>query len=96
MVDLVLQELGSLVEQIDRDQPVGEPADHLVAAPADRRQLAEFIEHAERIDRRQVVALGAQEDLREQRRGSVLRLRARLSELGSSRVAVRAACSDSE
>ena len=57
LVDLVLQELGGLVEQVDRDQAVGEPADHLVAAPADRRQLAELVEHAERIDRRQVVAL---------------------------------------
>ena len=28
LVDLVLQELGGLVEQIDRHQPVGQPADH--------------------------------------------------------------------
>ena len=41
LVDLVLQEFGGLVEQIDRDQPVGEATDHLVAAPADRRQFAD-------------------------------------------------------
>jgi len=29
---------GPVIEQIDRHQPVGEPPDHLVAAPADRRQ----------------------------------------------------------
>ena len=61
MVDLVLQQLGGLVEQIDRDQPVGEPADHLVAAPADRRQLAEIVEQAERVDRRQRIALAGEE-----------------------------------
>ena len=59
LVDLVLQELGGLVEQIDRNEALGEPADHLVAAPADRRQLAELEEHAERVDRRQIVALRA-------------------------------------
>src|SRR6185437_1911259 len=30
VIDLVLQELGGLIEQVDRDQPVGETADHLV------------------------------------------------------------------
>ncbi len=57
LVDLILQQLAGLIEQVDRDQPVGEPADHFVAAPPDRRQLAIFIEHPERVDRRQVVAL---------------------------------------
>jgi hypothetical protein len=52
VVDLVLQKLGALVEQIDRDQPLGELADHLVAAPSDRGELAEIVEQAERIDRR--------------------------------------------
>ena len=45
LVDLVLQQFGRLVEQVDRDQPVGEPADHLVAAPADRGQFAKLEEH---------------------------------------------------
>ena len=45
MVDLVLQEFGGLIEQVDRDQPIRQPADHLVAAPADRRQFAVFVEH---------------------------------------------------
>ena len=68
LVDLVLQQLGRLVEQVDRDQPLGQTPDHLVAAPADRRQLAVFVEHAERVDRLHVLALGAEIELREQRR----------------------------
>ena len=55
IVDLVLQQVGGLIEQVDRNQPVRKPADHLVAAPTDRRQLAEFVEQGKRIDRRQVV-----------------------------------------
>ena len=46
VVDLVLEQFGRLVEQVDRDQPVGEPADHLVAAAADRGQLADIVEQA--------------------------------------------------
>ena len=72
VVDLVLQQFGRLVEQIDRHQPVGEPADHLVAAPADRRQLAEIVEQAERLDRRQRVALAGEEQAVEGRRRLVL------------------------
>ncbi len=74
MIDLVLQELRGLVEQIDRGETVREPADQLVAAAADRRQLAELVEHAERFDRRQVVTFRSEEDLREQLGGEVLRL----------------------
>ena len=47
VVDLVLQELGGLIQEIDGDQAVRQPPDHLVAAAADRRQLAEFVEHRE-------------------------------------------------
>ena len=72
VVDLVLQQLGRLVEQVDRDQPVGELADHLVAAPADRRQVAEIVEQAERLDRRQRVALAAEEQRVERLRRLVL------------------------
>ena len=61
VVDLVLQQLGALVEQIDGDEPLGELADHLVAAPADRGELAEIVEQAERVDRRQRVALAGEE-----------------------------------
>jgi hypothetical protein len=94
LVDLVLQQFAGLIEQVDRDQPVGEAADHLVAAPPDRRQFAIFVEHPERIDRRKIVALRAEKQLREQRRRRVLACRDG-SELGCSRVAVRAAASDS-
>ena len=93
-VDLVLQQLAGLIEQIDRDQPVGEPADHFVAAPADRRQFAILVEHPERVDRRQVVAFRAEKQLREQCRRGVWPCRA-ISEFGCSLVAARAAASDS-
>ena len=56
MIDLILQQLGGLIEQIDRHQAVGKPADHLVAAGADRRELAEIVEQSQRIDRRHGVA----------------------------------------
>ena len=59
VVDLVLQQLGGLVEQVDRYQPVGEPADHLVAAAANRSQIAKVVEQAQRFDRRQLIALPA-------------------------------------
>ena len=74
VVDLVLQQLGGLVEQVDRSETVGKTPDQLVAAAADRRQLAELVEHPERLDRRQLVALWSQKDLREQVRGQILRL----------------------
>ena len=74
VIDLVLEQFGGLVEQIDRHQPVGEPADHLVAAPPDRRQLAEIVEQAERLDRRQRVALAGQEQAVEGHRRLVLDL----------------------
>ena len=94
LVDLILQQFGGLVEQVDRDQPVREPADHLVAAPADRRQFAKLVEHRERVDRRHVVALRAEIDLREQRRRRILACRD-ISEFGCSLVAVLAAASES-
>ncbi len=61
MVDLVLQQFGRLVEEIDRHQPIGHAADHLVAAPSDRRQLTEVVEQAERVDRRHGVAPAREE-----------------------------------
>ena len=61
VIDLVLQQFARLIEQIDRDETIGETADHLVAAPADRRQIAKLIEHRQRFDRRQIVALSAVE-----------------------------------
>ena len=72
IVDLMLQQLGRLIEQVDRHQPVGELADHLVAAPADRRQIAEIVEQAERVDRRHRVALAAEKQRLECDRGLVL------------------------
>jgi len=40
MVDLVLKQLGGLIEQIDRYQSVGQAADHFIAAPSNRREFA--------------------------------------------------------
>ena len=56
MLDLVLQQLARLVEQIDRGKTIGKTADHLVAAPADRRQLAKLVEQRQRLHRRHIVA----------------------------------------
>ena len=61
VVDLILQQIGGLIEQVDRDQTVGEPADHLVAAAADRRQLAKVVEQRQRIDGRHRIALAGEE-----------------------------------
>src|SRR6185312_15345493 len=61
-------------EQIDRDEPVGEFADHLVAAAADRGQLAIVVKQAERLDGRHRVALALQEQAVEAGRGLVLDL----------------------
>ncbi len=95
VIDLVLQQLGGLIEQIDRDQPVGEPADHLVAAPPDRRQFAIVVKHPERVDRRKIVTLRRRE--RAARTAPTPRPgpAATSSELGCSLVAVRAAAKDS-
>ncbi len=89
MVDLVLQQLGRLVEQIDRDQPVGEPPDHLVAAPADRGQLAEIVEQAERIDRRQRIALAGRGTGRSKVSAASSWMRRVMSEFGCAVSAVR-------
>ena len=74
VIDLVLQQVGGLIEQIDRHQPVGKTPDHLVAAAADRRQLAKVVEQSERIDRRHGVALAGEEQRIEGRRRLVLDL----------------------
>ena len=66
--DLRVPEGIPLVEQLHRHEPIGEPADHLVAAAADRRQLAEIVEQGERIDGRQRVTLTSKEQ-RHERRG---------------------------
>ena len=74
LVDLVLQQFGGLVEQVDGGQPVRQPPDHFVAAPADRRQFAKLVEHRERVDRLHVVALRAEKELGEQRGRRILAL----------------------
>ena len=51
VVDLVLEEIARLLQQVDVDQPPREVADHLVAARAGRRQLAEIVEQRQRLDR---------------------------------------------
>ena len=95
VVDLILQEFAGLIEQIDRDQPIREPADHFVAAPADRRQFAKFVEQPERVDRRQVVALRSRGRAAQNSAAAASWPCREISELGCSLVAVRAAASDS-
>src|SRR3569623_1914784 len=71
-INLVLQKLAGLIEQVDPDQPIGEPTDHLIATTTDRRQFTVFVENRQRFDRRKIVALLAEEKLRKQRRSRVL------------------------
>ncbi len=74
VVDLVLEQFGRLVEQVDGDQPVGQAPDHLVAAAADRRQFAIIVEYGQRLDRLERVAFGGEEQAVEGRRRLVLDL----------------------
>src|SRR5690242_4171122 len=74
MVYLVLEQFGRLVQQIDRDQPVGKFAYHFVAAPSDRRQFTKIVEQTKRLDRRQPLTLPAQEKTLERSSGLVLNL----------------------
>ena len=52
VVDLMLQQFGRLIEQVDPDQTVRKTSDHLVAAPSDRGQFAKIVEQCEGIDGR--------------------------------------------
>jgi len=57
LVDLVLEEFARLIEQVELDETVGEPAHDLVAAPADGRELLEIEVKGERVDAREGLAL---------------------------------------
>jgi hypothetical protein len=61
VVDLVLQQIGGLVEQVDRCQAIGKTANHLVAAAADWGQLAEIVEQRKCVNGGQCVPLTGQE-----------------------------------
>jgi hypothetical protein len=74
VIDLILQELAGLIEQIDRDQPICETADHFVATPPDRRQFTKLVKHPERVDRWKIVAFQPRKELRKQCRRRVLSL----------------------
>ena len=71
-IDLILQKIRSLIQQVDRDETIGQAADHLVAAAADRRQLAEIVKQSQRINGRKPVALAGKEQRFECRRRLVL------------------------
>ena len=59
-LDLVLQQLGTPVQKVDGNQPVGQHADHLVALGAGRRQFAELVIKGDGGDRLQGVGLAFQ------------------------------------
>ena len=50
VIDLILQKIRSLIQQVDRDEAIGQAADHLVAAAADRRQLTKVVKQRQRLD----------------------------------------------
>ena len=64
VVDLVLQQLLGLRQQVDVDQPAGQPAHHGVAVLADRGQFLEVVEQRQRLDRLQAVGLAVEEQAR--------------------------------
>ena len=61
-------------EKIHRHEPVGHAPDHLVAVGADRRQVDEIVEQAERLDRRHGIRLALEEQVDEGGAHVVLRL----------------------
>ena len=71
-INLVLQQLGSLIEQIHRHQAVGESPDYLVAAGAYRRQLAKVVEQCKRVDGRKAVTFAGEKQRLEGGRRFVL------------------------
>ncbi len=67
-INLILQQLGRLIEQVHGCQPVRKPADHLVAAAAYRSEFAEVVEQRERVDCRKRIDLAGEKQRVERRR----------------------------
>jgi hypothetical protein len=63
LVDLVLEEIGRLVEQVEFDEAVCEAPDDLVPAPTDGRQLLEVEVERQGLDAGELAAFGAQQQL---------------------------------
>ena len=74
VVDLVLKQLGGLIEKIDGHQAIGKPSDHLVAASPDRCQFAEIVEQAKSFDGWQRLSLAAKKKTFKRGGGFVLDL----------------------
>ena len=83
LVDLMIQKLFGRRQQVDRHQPFGQAADHLVAVAADRRQLDEIVEQGERLDGRHGVRLAAEEQVVERAAHVVLGV---ARELGAGKI----------
>ncbi|GJE45251.1 hypothetical protein AEGHOMDF_4445 [Methylobacterium soli] len=83
VIDLMLEQLGRRIEEVELDQPIREAAHDLVAPPADRREFLEIEVERHGLDPRESAAALAQEQVVEQR----LRLRVQ----GAARRRVRGA-----
>ena len=62
VLDLVFEQLGGLVQQVDIDQTARQAADHLVAVGADGGQFAEVVEQAQRLHRLETVGPALKEE----------------------------------
>src|SRR5262249_35572716 len=65
IADLAFEEIPGAVEQIDRDQAIGELANDLVAFGTARAQLLELVVEGERLQRRHALGVGAEIDIGE-------------------------------
>ena len=62
----MLEQIAGLIEKVELDQTVGQPAHDLVAAAADRRELLEVEIERERIDAGEGLALAREEQVLEE------------------------------
>ena len=66
MLNLVPEQIAGLIEKVELDQTVGQPANDLVAAAADRGELLEIEIERERIDAREGIAFSREEQVLEE------------------------------
>ena len=59
-IDLVAQQLRRLLQKIDMHEAAGEQAHHAVAIRTNRREIAELIKQAKRLDRLKLIGLTVQ------------------------------------
>lgn len=69
VLDLMPEQIAGLIEKVELDQTVGQPANDLVAAAADRGELLEIEIERERIDAGEGLAFSREEQILEEAPG---------------------------